>query len=115
MGADFVEKATATFEKSWDNARTELATSNLFTKSPSSTVRTAAADILDATDLAPGMSLVVENSQGQLVGRLGTKTVAIVRNPPVELIKAIDESCGVAKGTIEEVHKLSHVVEISLC
>jgi hypothetical protein len=31
MGADFIEKATPTFKKSWDRARATLATADLFT------------------------------------------------------------------------------------
>ena len=45
MGADFIEKATPSFKKSWDRARVTLGTADLFTRIPDCVARTAAADI----------------------------------------------------------------------
>ena len=46
MGADFIEKATPTFKKSWDRARIALATADLFTRAPTGAARLAAAEIV---------------------------------------------------------------------
>ena len=115
MGSDFIEKATPTFRKSWDRARTALATADLFTNSPSSAPRTAAAEIIGKAQLEVGDRLTVEAQDGALVARRGNRDVARFTNPAPALVQAVEQSCGVAKGTVEQVHDLAGVAEISLC
>ena len=71
MGADFIEKATPTFKKSWDRARTTLATADLFTNAPSCAARTAAAEVIGKAQLKVGDRLTVEAQDGALVARRG--------------------------------------------
>ena len=115
MGADFLEKATPTFKKSWDRARTALATDDLFTSAPSRVARTAAADVIGRAQLKVGDRLTVEAQDGALVAKRGNTVVARFANPACALVQAVEQSCGVAKGTVEQVHERAGVVEISLC
>ena len=115
MGADFIEKAAPSFRKSWDRARTALATADLSTNAPSSTARTAAAEVIGKTQLKVGDRLTVEARDGGLVARHGNSDVARFMDPAPALVQAVQESCGVAKGTVEQVHHMAGVAEISLC
>lgn len=115
MGAAFIEKATATFKKSWDRERVALATADLFTRAPRCAARTAAADIIDDTTLHTGEHLTVEPKGEGLVALRGNTEVARFTNPSAEQVKAVVDSCGIARGTVEVVHDLAGVVEISLC
>jgi hypothetical protein len=115
MGADFVRKAAKTFEKSWDKDRVELATANLFTQQPKCAARTSRADILGNAHLAAGDVVTVQAINGGLIAMRGLSRVARFSQPSTELIEGVNASCGVAKGTIEKVHPLSGVVEISIC
>jgi hypothetical protein len=115
MGADFVQKAAKGFEKSWDRGRAALCTADLFTQMPSRAARTAAAEMLGDVALLPGDHVTVEKSGEILVARKGLTLVAHLNSPSAELVGAVDASCGIAKGTIEQVHELARVVEISLC
>lgn len=115
MGTDFIEKATPSFRKSLDRARTELGTADLFTRTPDCAARTAAADIINNAQLEVGERLTVEIHDSMLIARRGTSDVARFPNPPPELVKAVEASCGIAKGKVEQVQELAGVAEISLC
>lgn len=115
MGADFIEKATPSFRKSWDRARVTLGTADLFTRIPDCAARTAAADIIGNARLEIGDRLTVEVQGGKLIARRGNSDVARFTNPAPELVQAVTASCGIAKGTVEQVHPIAGVAEISLC
>ena len=114
MGADFIEKATPTFKKSWDRARVALATADLFTREPSCAARIAAAEIVGNEHLQVGDHLTVEPQGGGLVALRGNTEVARFTKPSAELVEAVENSCGVAKGIVEQVHDLAGIAEISL-
>ena len=115
MGADFHEKATPTFKKSFDRARIALATADLFTREPVSKARTCAADIVGDAVFSVGDHVVLERSDNRLVGLRGNQEVLTISSPPSELVTAIDKSSGVAKEIVQIVHELAGVVEISAC
>jgi len=115
MGADFIEKAAPTFKTSWDRGRVTLATSTLFTNQPSRLVRTVAADVVGGARLEAGDQLVVEAEGEGLAARRGNVVVARMGACRPELMAAVEASCGIAKGTVEQVHDLAGTVEISLC
>jgi len=115
MGVEFIEKATPSFKKSWDRRLTELGTADLFTRVPACAARTAAADILGGARLEAGETLTVEAQNGTLIARRGIGVVARFSRSAPELVQAVKDSCGVAKGTVERVHPLAGVAEISLC
>lgn len=115
MGADFIEKATPAFKKSWDRARVALATADLFTREPNCAARTAAAEIIGNARLQVGDHVTVELQGDELIALRGNAEVARISKPSAELLKAVEHSCRVAKGTVEQVHNLAGVAEISLC
>jgi hypothetical protein len=115
MGSDFIEKVKHSFRKTLDRARADLATADLLTKTTSCAARTAVADILDGQTLEVGEQITVEVENGQLVGRRGNTEVVRFNAPPADLLQAVEASCGIAKGTVEPVHDLAGVAEISLC
>jgi hypothetical protein len=115
MGADFIEKATLTFKKSWDRARVAFATADLFTRTPDCAARIAEADIIGNARLEVGDRLTVEAHGGGLIARRGNSDVARFTIPPAGLLQAVTASCGIAKGTVEQVHSIAGVAEISLC
>jgi hypothetical protein len=115
MGSDFLETVKHTYKKMLDRARVELATADLLTKTTACATRTAVADIVDGQSLEVGEQITVEVENGQLVGRRGFTEVARFGSPPKDLLAAVEASCGIAKGTVEQVHDLAGVAEISLC
>jgi len=115
MGADFVEKATPSFRKSWDRARVALATADLFTRTPECAARSTVADIVGNAQLKVGEQLTVEPQDGTLIARHGNRVVARIAKPRPDLMQAVEDSCGTAKGTVQQVHALARVAEISLC
>ena len=115
MGADFIEKAAPSFKKSWDREKVALGTADLFTCQPEHAPRTVAGDVINGADLDVGASLVVEAQNGTLVARQGNDEVARIIDAPRSIRQAVADSCGIAKGTVERVHRIARVVEISLC
>jgi len=115
MGADFIRKAAKSFQKSWDRRRVELATSDLFTRQPSCAARTAEADIVNNARLQSGEAVTVQAADNGLIAMRGLSVVARFHNPSTDLVAAVRSSCGVAKGTVEQVYSLSGVAEISVC
>jgi hypothetical protein len=115
MGSDFIEKAAPTFKKAWDRARVRLATADLFTQEPSCAARTVAADLVEGFNLTVGECLIVEHTDQGILVRRDFTTVARIDNAPEAVGLAIRRSCGIAKATVEQVHQISGVVELSLC
>jgi hypothetical protein len=113
MGADFYDKATPTFKKSFDHARATLGTADLFTREPQCAMRSVAADILSPVET--GEHLVIEREGDVLVGLRGNARVVRVNNPPADLLAAVDASCGAAHGLVEHVYDLSQIADLSLC
>ena len=114
MGSEFIEKVAPTLRKSWDRERANLATADLFTKTPDRAVRTVSADIVPGARLEESETLIVEVRDGKLVARRGHSVVAKFANPPSSIVAAVEDSCGLAKGTVEQIHSHSGVAEISL-
>lgn len=115
MGSDFLEKARHSYRKMLDRARVDLATADLLTKTTSCAARTAVADIVEGQTLEIGEQITVEAENGQLIGRRGLTEVARFSSPPNDLLQAVEASYGIARGTVERVHDLAGVAEISLC
>ncbi|MFN7541667.1 MAG: hypothetical protein ACK5TN_02575 [Acidobacteriota bacterium] len=115
MGAEFIRNATKSFKKRWDYGRIRLATADLFTVQPTPAATCAPFDVFDGIDLHQGDRLTVERSGDQLIARNGLSVVARNPRPPAELLRAVDDSCGIALGTVETMHSIAKVAEISLC
>jgi hypothetical protein len=115
MGAEFIRHAAKSFVKRWDHGRRTLATADLFTLQPNSAAASAPFEVMDGTDLHAGDRVTVERSGDHLVARHGLSEVARNPRPSAELLKAVDDSCGIAKGTVDVMHNVAKVAEISLC
>lgn len=115
MGAEFIEKAAPSFKKCWDREKVALGTADLFTRMPEIATRTAAAEVIGNIKLNVGDMLTIEVLDDGLVARQGNCKVARIANPPPEILKAVIDSYGIAKGTVEQVYSIAGVVEISLC
>jgi hypothetical protein len=117
MGVDFIKRAAKTFKKSWDEGRKELGTSKLFTREPQCVGRSAPFELAPNASLAVGDAVTVELAKvgSALIARRGLAEMAHADAPPPELIRALQDSCGIGKGTVEQFHGLSGVVEILIC
>lgn len=115
MGAEFVRQAARSFKKRWDHGRRMLGTADLFTQQPTSAAASAPFDLGRGADLHPGDHVTVEKSGDCLVARSGLSEVGRNPRPPAELLRAVEQSCGIAKGTVETIHSVAGVAEISLC
>lgn len=115
MGIEFIRRSAPSFKKSWDRQRVILATPDFFTRQPVSGARTAAADLTVGDTLQQGDAVTVQLNGSGLVAMRGLSEVAHFTEPPPELISAVQESYGVARGTVEQVNNIAGVVEISIC
>jgi hypothetical protein len=115
MGADFLEKATPQFEKCWDNGRLDLVTQDLFTRLPTSKSRSFAAELQESASLKKGEKLTIDKLGKILVVTRGHTELARCRDAAPELMDAIEANFGLAQGTVDEVHELAGIVEISVC
>jgi hypothetical protein len=115
MGADFLERCKKTFRRSWDRQRLALATSDLLTRQPECAGRSVVGEIIGNAQLTPGEKLTVEKDRDGLVGRRGLTNVVRISDAPADVVRGIEESCGVGVGTIDQVHDSARVVEISIC
>jgi hypothetical protein len=115
MGAEFIQRAAKTFVKRWDNGRKMLGTADLFTKELGCAAHSAPFDLIQNADLHVGDTVTVEKEGEALVARSRLSEVARTTHPPPDLLRAVDSSCGIAKGTIESVYAIAGVAEISLC
>jgi hypothetical protein len=115
MGVDFLGRTKKTFHKSWDQARSRLFTSDLFLQIPDCAGHSAVFDLMGELNVKQGDLVTVEKVGGILVARHCLREVGRAANPPVEILKAVEDSCGVAKGTIHQIYAGAAVAEISLC
>jgi hypothetical protein len=115
MGAEFIRHAAKSFTKRWDHGRRMLGTADLFTIQPTSAAASAPFELGRGAELHPGDHVTVEKAGDCLVARSGLSEVGRNPNPPAELLRAVEQSCGIAKGTVDIVHGAAAVAEISLC
>jgi hypothetical protein len=115
MGSEFIRRAAKTFVKRWDEGRRMLSTAGLFTREPQCEAHSAPFELNKNAEVYVGETLTVEKDGDSLVARHGLSEVARAMHPPSELLQAVDRSCGVAKGTVENIHSIANIAEISLC
>jgi hypothetical protein len=115
MGIDFIRRSAPSFKKSWDRQRVILATPTLLTQQPTCIARTAAADLANGAALQEGESVTVQLNGPHLVALCGHSEVAHFIDPSPDVISAVQESYGVAHGTVAHINPIARVVEISLC
>lgn len=115
MGIDFIRKAARSFHKGLDRRRIELATPSLFTKHPTSMPRAYAAQVRGDKKLSVGEKLGVRLDGKQVQVLRGLELVALVQNPAAELKSALSASFGEACGTVQAVHPIARIAEITVC
>jgi len=96
MGADFLEKATPSFEKCWDSGRLDLVNADLLTRLPTVKSRSFAAEIGRPGSLKKGDKITVDKVGKSLVATVGHTELARC-DSPAELLDAIEINCGVAQ------------------
>jgi len=114
MGIEFVRKKAKSYRRRWDIARRDLSIADLFTQEPTSAGRSLPFDLAHSADVHVGDPVTVETDGRVLIARVSLNEVGRAENPPSEILSAVQGSCGIAKGLIEQVHGLARVVEISL-
>jgi Tfp pilus assembly protein FimT len=115
MGADFQEKAAPHFEKCWDNGRLDLVTQDLFTRLPTTRSRAFAAELQGSASLKKGEKVTIDKVGRKLLVSRGHTELARCEDAASELIDAIEANCGVAQGSVDGVHEMAGIVEISVC
>jgi hypothetical protein len=115
MGADFLERVGKTIKRSWDRQRVALGTSDLLTKQPGCAGRSVVGEIIGDARLAPGEKLTVEKAGDGLIARRGLTDLVRISDAPAEVVRGVEESCGVGVGIIDQVHDAAGVVEMSIC
>jgi hypothetical protein len=115
MGVDFLERAKKTFKRSWDRERVALATPDLLRREPGCAGVTVAGDIAPGAEVGPGEKLTVELAPRGLIARRGLTEIIRMPDAPPQVVEAVRQACGVAVGTVEQVHEPAGVAEISIC
>ncbi len=115
MGIDFIRKAAPSFRKGLDRREIELATPNLFTQEPASAPRAYAAQLRSDKTLAVGDKLGVRLEGQNVLARRGLELVAVFKSPGVDLKNALSASFGEACGTVQAVHPVARIAEITVC
>jgi hypothetical protein len=92
-----------------------LGTADLLTRRPEDGGCKAAFDIAGDATLREGEQLSVESEGSSLVARRGQTVVARKDNPLPADFASVKNSCGIAQGTVAQVHDPARVAEISLC
>jgi hypothetical protein len=115
MGSEWIQRAAKTFQKSWDMGRVAANTATLFTRQPGAPRRIVTADVVGNAAIEVGECLTVQREGDRYLARRGLTVVATLSSLPNDLNAAIEQSAGIACGTVETVLPLSGMVEISLC
>jgi hypothetical protein len=113
VGADFSEKVKGTFKRHLDAAGESLRTDTLFTQKPTGISRTFRAEVIDGVRLEVGQKLSVRCAEGSLVAMNVMTPMAACADPPEPLLNSINNSGGVAIGTVLASHAMAGVVEIT--
>ena len=74
-----------------------------------------AGDIAPGAEVETGEKLTVELAPRGLIARRGLTEVGRMPDAAPEIVEAVRQACGVAVGTVEQVHVPAGVAEISIC
>jgi hypothetical protein len=115
MGTDFLERTKKTIKRSWDKERVALATSDLLTRRPENAGRSVVGEIIGNAKLTRGDKLTVEKDAQGWVARHGLTNLVRITDAPADVIRGIEESCGMGVGIVDVVHGPAGVVEMTIC
>lgn len=115
MGIDFTKGATPSFRKGLDRHRVERATPTLFTQEPAAAPRAYAAQLGNDQLLVIGEKLGVRLDGDDVLVLRGLDPIAALKSPTTELKIALSASFGEACGTVQAVHAVAQIAEITIC
>jgi hypothetical protein len=114
MGTDFIQRTGKTLKRSWDEGRVAIGTRDLTTREPVCVGRGVAANIVAGARVSAGDAVNVELEGDTLVFRRGLSVVARKTNPPAEIAEAVRQRCNIRPGTVDQVHDIAGMVEITV-
>jgi hypothetical protein len=115
MGSEWERKRAEGYKKRMDKRLIELGTPDLFTQQPERAPRVAAADILDGISISPKQLVVIQKIGDRLAVLSGLYEVGEIPNPHPEIVLAVGNSFGSAKGIVQVFHRDACTAEISIC
>lgn len=115
MGSEWERKRAEGFKKRLDQKLVELGTPNLFTQQPERAPRVAAADIADGASVSPRQDILIQKIGDRLAVMCGLRDVGQLSNPHPEIVSAVENSFGVARGIVQVFHQEASIAEISIC
>jgi hypothetical protein len=92
-----------------------VVTQDLFTRLPTTRSRSFAAEMQNSASWKKGEKITVDKVGKVLVVSRGHTELARCEDAASELIDAIEANCGLAQGSVDEVHEMAGIVEISIC
>ena len=115
MGSEFLKKTRSTHVKSIDRGRVQLGTPDLFMQMPEDQPRCAVGVVRAGAKLRTGETLIVEPNGTVLIASRGNSVVARIKRPPADIMRAICDKSGVAKGKVLRINQISKTADISIC
>lgn len=115
MGTDFLERTKKTIKRSWDRERVALATSDLLTRHPDRVSRSVVGEIIGDAKLSQGEKLTVEKDSDGLIARRGLTDVVRISQAPPDVVRGVEDSCGIGVGIVDLVHGPAGIVEMTVC
>lgn len=115
MGAEWERKRAEGFRKGRDQRLIQLGTPDLFTQKPERAPRVAVADIAEGMFVEVGDGLIIQKLGNRIALMAGLREVGYLTQPPSEIIAAMENSFGYAKGIVRVFHREASIAEISVC
>ena len=115
MGVDFIQKINETYTKSIDEERVASKTASLFTPDVVHAPCTYTVRLYSGCSLSQGEKCVVtlESDNRVTVSKL-VNVIGEFISPPDRLVCALEESACIAGCTVEQVHEITNIVEVSV-
>lgn len=114
MGTDFLQRVGKTLKRSWDEGRAAIGARDLMTRDPVCAGRSVAANMTGGVRIVAGDCVNAELEGDTLVFRRGLSVVARKADPPAEIAEAVRQHCNIRPGTVDQVHDMAGVVEITV-
>jgi hypothetical protein len=114
MGVDFVSGKAKHFTKGWDREAVALGCPDLFKPQPEAKRRLIEGELVAGAHVEIGDVLIARLTDGGLAAYRMEVPIVRFEAPPAKVLAAVQEGCGVAEATIEEVGELSGTVKVLL-
>lgn len=114
MGVDFLKRAAPTFQKSWNNGRTDLATPDLFTREHGARTRSVTAQCHPNSTVTPGTAVTLIKEGAALIVLEGSRTIGTIDRTPGDEIARIAAAGGVALGKVCSYYPISGSFDVDI-